>query len=209
MIDCRLYLVTDDPSRYRGDWLENVAAAVDSGVTCVQYRDTESDATALFGRVRRLQDLLRARRIPLIVNNGAELAATIRADGVHVGQGDLPPRKVREIVGTACEIGYSITDLSQIDSRAEEIAASDCLGIGPVYDATRTKSDAARAMGPDGLAEIVARVPEKANVAIGGVTLETAPAILAAGAKGLAVVSAFSRAEDPAAVARSFRRLFG
>ena len=209
MIDYRVYLVTDDPSRYAGDWLESVAAAVEGGVTCVQYRDTENDAQTQFARIRRLQDVLRARRIPLIVNNDAELAKAVGAEGVHVGQDDMPPDQVRAIVGPNVEIGLSIRNDADVQRFiATQTRVADCLGIGPIFDARRTKGDAADAMGPAGLKQIVARVPDVPNCAIGGITLENAAAVVSAGAKGLAVVSAFSKAADPAAVARAFRRLF-
>ena len=204
MIDYRVYLVTDDPSRYGGDWLDNVRAAVEGGVTCVQYRDTESAPDVQYARILALRDAI--GRVPLIVNNDAELAKAVKAEGVHVGQGDLPPEAVRAIVGPACEIGLSIT-------APEQVAAIDrrfvsCIGIGPVFDARRTKADAAAAMGPDGLREIVRLAPDLANCAIGGITLENAGEVVAAGAKGLAVVSAYSKSEDPHAVAGKFRMLF-
>lgn len=226
MIDHRLYLVTDDPSRYRGDWLELIAAALDGGVTCVQYRDTENVPKVQYERIRQLQDLLKPRHIPLIVNNDAELAAAVKAEGVHVGQGDMPPAQVRQIVGPACEIGLSITSLGNLDAilRRRETPDGrhtvgdarhetggeepDVIGIGPIYDATKTKADAAKEMGLDGLAKIVAATPDMPNVAIGGITLERAPGILAAGAQGLAVVSALSQVPDPCLAAQSFINLF-
>ena len=211
MIDYRLYLVTDDPSRYRGDWLENVVAAVEGGVTAVQYRDTESAPPERLERARALQDALRGRAA-LIINNEPELAAALGADGVHVGQGDRPPSEVRRIVGARCEIGYSITDIGQLESRCGEIAASDALGIGPVFDARKTKADAAPEMGLAGFGRIVASLGEAERrrlgvVAIGGITRGNAAGVLAAGADGLALVSAFSMAADPFAAARELKRL--
>lgn len=209
MIDYRVYLVTDDPSRYVGDWLENIAAAIDGGVTCVQYRDTENDAQTQFVRIRSLQDMLRVRRIPLIVNNDAELAKAVGAEGVHVGQDDMPPDKVRTIVGPNVEIGLSIRNIADVQRYlATQIALVDCLGIGPVFDARKTKADAADALGPTGLRQIVEHVPTVANCAIGGIMVQNAAEVISAGAKGVAVVSAFSRAEDPCCVARAFWRMF-
>lgn len=205
MLDHRLYLVTDDPSRYRRDWLETIESALDGGVTCVQYRDTENAPKVQYDRIRRLQDLLAPRHIPLIVNNDAELAAAVQAEGIHVGQGDLPPARVRTIVGPRCEIGLSITDLSQVAAIGTSV---DALGIGPVYDARKTKADAAPEMGLAGLRAIVDATRACPNVAIGGITLERAAGILAAGADGLAVVSALSQAGDPCAAARAFANLF-
>ena len=214
MIDYRIYLVTDDPSRYAGNWLENVRAAVEGGVTCVQYRDTENAPRVQYERILRLRDALAAFKTPLIVNNDAELAKAVKAEGVHVGQNDMPVAEVRKIVGPVCEIGLSITDISQLSALDPQRStlAPDAFGIGPVFDARKTKADAANAMGPEGLRRIVSsltrqecRVP---FVAIGGITLENAGAVLDAGATGLAVVSAFSKSEDPYGVARRFAVLF-
>jgi len=213
MIDYRVYLVTDDPSRYKGDWLETIEAALDGGVTCVQYRDTENPEKIQYERILKLQEILKPRRIPLIVNNNAHLAAAVKAEGVHVGQGDMPPEKVRQIVGPACEIGLSITGLADLGNREQgtgnrKIDAIDCLGIGPVFDARKTKADASNAIGPEGLKEIVARVPDFPNCAIGGITTENAADVLAAGAKGLAIVSALSQAPDPTLAAKKFLSFF-
>jgi len=212
VIDYRLYLVTDDPSRYVGNWLDNVVASVEGGVTCVQYRDTESVPDERLARVRKLQDALRRFGTPLVVNNDAELAAAVGAEGVHVGQSDMPPEQVRAIVGAKCEIGLSITDVAQlaesavVGRRAQPLLS--CLGIGPVFDARKTKIDASEAMGVAGLAAIVAAMPKMPSVAIGGITLANAAEVLSSGVGGLAVVSAFSNAADPFAVARAFRGFF-
>lgn len=214
MIDYRLYLVTDDPSRYAGDWLENVRAAVEGGVTCVQYRDTESPRAVQYDRIRRLQDALRPFKTPIVVNNDAELAQAVRAEGVHVGQRDMPPEAVRARVDPSCEIGFSITsraDVRAFLSSATRRAAVDCLGLGPVFDARKTKADAAPALGVDALRVLVqtirsSEVPTLPLVAIGGLTVGNAGEALAAGVDGLAVVSAFSKASDPLKTARELLR---
>ncbi len=212
MIDYRLYLVTDDPSRYVGDWLENVRAAVEGGVTCVQYRDTENQRKVQYERILRLREALRPFKTPIVVNNDAELAQAVQAEGVHVGQSDLPPEAVRTIVGPSCEIGFSITSCADIRaflSSATRCAMVDCLGLGPVFDARKTKADAAPALGVDGLRTIVQAVRSSDAhalplVAIGGLTTENARSVLATGVDGLAVVSAFSKAPDPFGAARTF-----
>jgi len=207
MIDYRIYLVTDDPSRYRNDWLDIIAASIDGGVTCVQYRDTENNRHGQYSRILALQDLLKPRKVPLVVNNDAELAAAVHAEGVHVGQGDMPPDQVRSIVGPDCEIGLSITSEADLASLQRYRGIVDCIGIGPVYDARKTKSDASTAIGPSGLASIVSSVPEMPNCAIGGLTPENSAEVIAAGAKGLAIVSAFSQSPDPRATAKQFSAL--
>ena len=204
MIDYRVYLVTDDPSRYSGNWIDNVRAAVEGGATCVQYRDTESPAKMQYERILALRDAI--GETPIIVNNDAELAKAVKAEGVHVGQGDMPPDEVRAIVGTDCEIGLSITDAGQVMHINRAVV--DCIGIGPVFDARKTKADASVAIGTEGLKAIAGRVPDIPNCAIGGITLANAAEVIAAGAKGLAVVSAFSKSENSYEVAKAFRMLF-
>ena len=195
-----VYLVTDDPSRYAGDFVENVAQAIAGGVTLVQYRDTESSGRLLYERCMRLQDMLRARGVPLVVNNLPGLALAVDAAAVHVGQDDLPPEAVRRAVGRHLDIGLSVRNATE--AAAADPAVVDAVGIGPVYDARATKSDAAAAQGLKGLrAAVLALPPGIATAAIGGVTPERAAGLYAQGVDGLAVVSAFSKASDPAAVA--------
>jgi len=205
-LDYRVYLVTDEPSAYTGDFVANVDAALAGGVTLVQYRDTESSDREAYLRVRRLKDLLRARGVPLVVNNDPALALATGADAIHVGQSDLPADIVRRLVGPSVAIGLSLTCAD--DLARSPCAAVDAFGIGPVWDARKTKADAAAAMGPDGFAALKAAAGGKPAIAIGGITRATAPAAVAAGADGLAIVSAFSRASDPEAAARFFRSLF-
>lgn len=199
-----VYLVTDEPSRYRGDFVESIDAAIAGGVTLVQYRDTESDDRTMYTRALRLREMLRERGIPLIVNNSPALALAVEADGVHVGQSDLPAAVVRRIVGPKIAIGLSITCLADVATACG--AAVDCVGIGPVYNATKTKPDAAPEMGLEGFSEIRQALAAFPAVAIGGITLARAAAVYAAGADGLAIVSAFSQAESPMQVARGFRK---
>ena len=198
-----VYLITDNPSRYAGDFVENVERAVAGGVTIVQYRDKESDGRRLYERCLRLKSMLDARGVPLVVNNLPGLALAVGAAAVHVGQDDLPPEAVRRAVGRALDIGWSVRNAAE--AAAVDASLVDAVGIGPVYDARGTKADAADALGLDGLrAAVRALPPGVASVAIGGVTPERAPGIYAQGVDGVSVVSAFSKAADPGAVAAAF-----
>lgn len=204
--DYLVYLVTDDPSRYVGDFVESVEEAVAGGVTLVQYRDTESNRRDMYERALRLRDMLRVRKVPLIINDYADLAMALEADGVHVGQSDMPPEAERRIVGKNMTIGFSITNMEEAKAMPRD-GSVDYVGIGPVYDATKTKADAAPEMGVDGFSLIRSELAELPAVAIGGVTIERAPSILAAGADGLAIVSAFSKAASPRDAARKIASL--
>lgn len=198
-----LYLITDNPSRYAGDFLENIDRAIAGGVTIVQYRDKESCGRVLYERCLRLREMLRARGVPLVVNNLPGLALAVGADAVHVGQDDLPPEAVRRAVGRRMDIGFSVRNAAE--AAAVDPSLVDAVGIGPVYDARATKADAAEALGLDGLrAAVRALPPGVASVAIGGVTPDRAACIYAQGVDGLSAVSAFSKSPDPATVAATF-----
>jgi thiamine-phosphate pyrophosphorylase len=196
--DLSLYLVTDRALAGGRSIAETVRAAISGGVTMVQIRDPEAKTRALVEEARVLVALLRPLGIPLIVNDRADVAVAADADGVHVGQADMPPREARALIGTDRILGLSIT--SAADLAAADLDGVDYLGVGPVF-ATLTKPDAAPPLGLDGLAAIArrARLP---SVAIGGINATNAAATLAAGAHGLSVVSAIMAAPDPEAAAR-------
>ncbi len=198
--DYTVYLVTDASERYARGLLASVEAALAGGVSVVQYRATGGTRRAQFEEARALHDLLVRRGVPLIINDAVDLALAIDAEGVHVGQSDLPVDVVRRLVGPKKIVGLSITAEEQMD-RVND--GADYLGVGPVF-ATPTKSDAAPAMGLAGLKRIAAKA-NRPIVAIGGINVTNAPDVFGAGADGVAVVSAFSRAGDPADVARGLR----
>lgn len=194
--DLRLYLVTDAPERCRYGVLETVKRAVQGGVTVVQYRRENADYETMLQEARPLREYLRSVGIPFIVNNEVELALELEADGVHVGQGDMPPAEVRRLVGEKMLIGLSVSN--EAEMRAVDPALVDYVGCGPVFT-TATKPDAAPAVGIEGWAALSALSPLPL-VAIGGINAERARAIRAAGrCDGVAVVSAICGAEDPAA----------
>ncbi len=204
-VDLRLYLVTDTPEAYPdSNLMGGVEAALAGGVTVVQYRPTRGTRRAWYETARTLRGLLRPRKIPLLINDHVDLALAVEAEGVHVGQEDLPIEVVRTLLGPGKVVGLSITAPGQL----ERVPAGliDYVGVGPVFP-TGSKADAAPALGLEGLA---ARVRESVwpVVAIGGISTDTAAAVAATGVSGLAVISALSRAADPAEAARTLRRHF-
>ncbi len=198
--DLSLYLITDPVMTARRGLLDTVAAAVDGGVTLVQLRDKDGPIPELIASGRALQALLAPRGIPLIVNDRADVAQAIGADGLHVGQGDLTPARARAILGPRAIIGLSLTDESQA---ATVDAAVDYVGLGPIFP-TGTKADAAAALGEARFAAFRKRLSLPV-VAIGGLTAANAARAIAAGADGVAVVSAICAAPDPRAAARALR----
>ena len=158
----------------------------------------DEDVLAVVGReARRLTRLYGAA---LIVNDSVELARQLEADGVHLGQSDTAPAEARRILGPDAVIGFSTHSRAQIEAAQNQPV--DYIGVGPIF-ATSTKEQADPVVGPELLRWAVAhrRVP---TVAIGGITLENLDAVLATGTPNVAVVSAISRAADPAAAMAEF-----
>ena len=199
----RLCLVTDRGLAPAGRNLTDiVAAAVRGGVAMVQLREKEATTRAFLEQARALKALLAPLRIPLIVNDRVDIALAVDADGVHVGQGDMPVAQVRALIGADKIIGLSIANAIQI--RQPDAGLADYLGVGPIF-AQITKGDASSPLGIAGFAALRALAPAgKPVMAIGGVKAEHAVALRQAGADGLAVVSAIMASADAAGAARGF-----
>lgn len=198
-INYHLYLVTDESEYCRHGLLETVKRAVQGGVTVVQYRSVNKDYATQLAEVLPLQTYLKEAGIPLIINNNVELAVEIGADGVHVGQSDMPAAEARQRIGPDMILGVSV-------SSAEEMAAVntqlvDYVGCGPVFP-TDTKKDAAPHVGMDGWQQIAA-ASTLPVVAIGGLNKDRTAAVRATGlAAGIAIVSYICAAEHPEQAAK-------
>jgi len=202
--DLSLYLVLDDglgggPLEGGRALAEIACAAVAGGATMVQLRHKGATTGERIAEGRRLRAAL-GGAVPLIVNDDLEACLEIGADGLHVGQGDLAPDLARARLGPGRILGLSVE--TEADARAVDRGIVDYVGAGPVF-ATATKPGHAAPVGLDGLARIVAAAPVPA-VAIGGLGPGHVDSVLAAGAVGLAVVSAICAAPDPKAAAADF-----
>ncbi|HWJ75375.1 MAG TPA: thiamine phosphate synthase [Kaistia sp.] len=198
--DLSLYLVTDPGLAEPRGVVETVRAAVAGGITLVQLRDPSAKGRAQVETATALLEILRPLGIPLIINDRVDVALAVGADGVHVGQSDIPAAMVREMIGPDRILGLSVSYAAEL--AAPDLAFVDYLGVGPIY-ATPTKINAAPPIGFDGLAALAAASPVPV-VAIGGVKQEHVEPVLAAGAAGVAIVSAIMAADDPAAAAADF-----
>ncbi len=203
MIDWSLYVITDAKLSRGRSHLEVLRAAIAGGATVVQYREKEGTTRQMIEEARALRELTRQAGIPFIVNDRVDIALAVDADGVHVGQDDMPAPVARRLLGPGKTVGVSVDNLEQA-LQAEQDGA-DYVGAGPIF-ATLTKPDAAPPIGPEGLAEICRRVSIPV-VAIGGINEENAAAVIAAGAAGVAVVSAVVAAPDVEATARRLREI--
>lgn len=198
-LDVRLYLVTDPAY---ADLEAVVTAAVAGGVTCVQVRDKGASSSTRADLVRRLRAAL-PPEVLVLAND--DVVAAREGDGLHVGLDDLSPVDARAALGPEAVIGWSISDRVQLDAH-EQLAACDYVAASPVWS-TPTKPDAGVPLGLDGVRAVADRVGGTMPVvAIGGIGPDDAEAVIAAGADGIAVVSAVCGADDPLAASAVLRR---
>lgn len=193
-IDWSLYLITDRTLAL-GRELENVVAdAITGGVTAVQIREKKSSTKEFIAVAERILSITREAGIPLIINDRVDVALAVGADGVHLGQDDMPYEIARRLLGPDAIIGMSVTNAQQA-AAAETRGDLDYLGIGPIFFTT-TKEDLKTPIGFEGLANI-SRISKHKLVAIGGIKAETACEAVKNGASGVAVVSAIMSASSP------------
>ncbi|SAK62603.1 thiamine-phosphate pyrophosphorylase [Caballeronia catudaia] len=194
--DLSLYLVLDPVQCGGHDAAVRVArAALEGGATLVQLRAPEWHKRAWFDLARELLPITRAYGVPFVINDHVDVALAVDADGVHIGQRDLPADIARRLLGPDALIGLSVSNLDETTEANTLGGIVDYLGAGPVY-ATPTKTDASTPCGIDGLSAIraAARLP---TVAIGGIQSHNAADVMRARPAGLAVVSAICKAADP------------
>jgi thiamine-phosphate pyrophosphorylase len=193
----RLYVILTE-ALCRGGWLETAEAVIRGGAGCLQLREKELPDTELLRRAHRLRELTARRGALLFINDRPDVAKLATADGVHVGQDDLPVREARRIAGGNVLVGKSTHTLEQFEAAATE--APDYIAVGPMFPSP-TKPQAHIA-GPQTLAEAAKRT-ETPLVGIGGITAANAAAIIHAGASCVCACSAVIGADDVEAAARS------
>jgi len=188
-----LYLVTDRDLCGGRPLEEIVLAAVRGGAACVQLREKNLPTRAFVEEARRIKALLAPFQVPLIINDRIDVALAVEAEGVHIGQEDMPYPLARRILGSRVIIGLSVETWDDVEL-AEQWDV-DYLGVSPVFE-TPTKTDTKGSWGLEGIARIrsYSRHP---LIAIGGLNATNAGAAMQAGADGIAVVSAICGAPDP------------
>lgn len=199
--DWRVYVVTDSHHARGRSHREIAEAAISGGATAVQLRMKEEPARVALDAAREIARLCRAVGVVFIVNDRVDVALIAGADGVHIGQDDLPVPEVRALMGPRALIGVSAATIEE--AVAAEDQGADYLGVGSIY-ATATKPDAGPAVGLARLREIrrAVRLP---LVGIGGITPDNAAQVILAGASGVAVITAVTSADDMVAAVRRIR----
>jgi thiamine-phosphate pyrophosphorylase len=194
-----LYLVTDEKASRGRNIIDIVKQAVKGGVTIVQLREKELNTRQFAEKAYELKKILRPANIPLIINDRVDVALAVEADGVHIGQKDMPFGLVKKVIPGNMIIGLSVETIEQL-KEAKELAV-DYLGISPVFP-TPVKTDFnEKPWGLEGLAK-ARKLTKHTLVAIGGINASNARDIINAGADGIAVVSGICAADNPEKAAR-------
>ena len=196
----RLYVLITE-SLCRIPWLDAAEQAILGGADCLQLREKDLEGGELLCRAKQLVALCRRHGVSCLVNDRPDVAVLAGADGVHVGQGDLPAREARKIVGPDRIVGVSTHDLGQAKRAAAD--GADYIGVGPVFRSpTKPRQFTAGLAFVRAVADHLPRLPA---VAIAGITAANVDEVLAAGARAVAVTSAVLSAENVRAAAAEFK----
>ncbi len=205
-IDLRLNAIVDS-ERAGGHQLADLARqCARGGATLVQLRDKRSATRAMIEEARAIKKALADSGVPFVVNDRVDVAMAAGTDGVHLGQEDMAVEDARQLLGPDAIVGLSIKSVAEAE--AAPLALIDYVGSGGVY-VTASKQQNNPPIGPAGLARIIAalrrRAPDLPICGIAGIDANNAGEVIAAGADGVAIISALSLTPDPAAAARSLR----
>lgn len=193
-----IYLVTDRAFSKGRSTLKMVEAAVAGGISAVQLREKDLGTRDFYEEGLSIRDFLRSSGVPLIINDRIDLALALDADGVHLGQSDMPAHVARRILGPDRLIGVSVEKPEHINDVAE--SSANYLGISPIF-LTSTKPELDSSWGLEGIrqARSMTKLP---LVAIGSIKRENAADVIRAGADCVAVVTAIVAADDPCEATR-------
>jgi thiamine-phosphate pyrophosphorylase len=207
-VDLRLNAIVD-PERSGGRDLADLARlCAEGGATLVQLRDKLSGTRAMVATARAIKQALAPFRVPFVVNDRIDVALASSADGVHVGEDDMAVEDARKLLGPDAIIGLSIKTVAEAEAAPVDLL--DYVGSGGVY-VTLSKQQKSTPIGPEGLARVIGalhrRAPKLPVCGIAGIDAGNAAAVIAAGADGVAVISALSLSSDPAAASRALRKV--
>ena len=206
MVDLRLYALLD-PERAGGHDLAALGRDVAAGgATLLQLRDKNGSTRRLIDETRAIKAALASSGVPVLVNDRVDVALAAGADGVHVGQDDMPAADARRLLGPSAVIGLSVKTIAE--AKAAPLDVLDYVCLGGVF-VTTSKDNTSAPIGIAGLRDLLAalraRAPDFPIGAIAGIDETNAGEVVSAGADGVAVISALSLAPDPAGAARRLR----
>ena len=201
-----LHVLADDDPRWPHDPVVQAEAAVAGGAAVVQLRAKHASDRQVLAWATRIRAATRRAGVLFVVNDRFDLALAAEADGVHLGQEDLPPERIPAAVRARLQIGRSTHDPAELARAAGEPV--DYVAFGPVFG-TASKAISSAAPGLEGLRRAVATAAPRPLVAIGGIGVDEAAAVAGTGAAGLAVISAVAGATDPEAAVRALVEALG
>ena len=202
-VDWSLYLVTDKDLALGRPVEDIVSAALKGGVSIVQIREKDKSTRDFLAQAEKIHRLCRDYHVPLIVNDRIDVAMAIGAEGIHIGQSDMPYAVARQLVGPDVLIGLSVENMDHVS--AAESWDVDYYGVSPIFS-TPTKTDVYTEWGIQGLQNLRWK-SQKPLIAIGGLNASNAAEIVRAGADGVAVVSAIMSAPDPEIAAHDLKNI--
>lgn len=198
-----LYLVTDSTLCQEKEFISTIEKAIEGGVTLVQLREKTADTGEFYRKALRVKQITDAYHIPLLINDRIDIMQAVDADGVHLGQSDMPLTVARQMIGPHKIIGISAT--TEEEAREAEAEGADYLGVGAVFP-TETKKDA-HAVTIEELIKIKKAVHIPV-VAIGGIHENTVTRLQGTGIDGIAVVSELMASDEPKKTARKLKETF-
>ena len=200
--DIDLYFITDSKLT-RKTVLEDVKSAIKAGVKIIQYREKEKSAREMIEDAKKIGKLCRENNILFIINDRIDIALAVNADGVHLGNEDIPYSIARKLLGSKKIIGLTVHNIQEA-MEAEKIGA-DYIGVSPIFE-TKTKLDAGK---PAGL-KLIKDVKKEVKiplVAIGGIDENNLKSVLKAGAKSIAIISAIITKDDVEKECKKFKEI--
>lgn len=201
--DLSLYVIADPSVRGKYPLTEVVLRSLEGGATMIQLRDKHQTTRAMIETAKLLLAMAQQFHVPLIINDRVDVALAVNADGVHLGDDDMPIESARQLLGPDTIIGLSAHTIEEAQSA--EARGADYLGVGTVFP-TGTKTNIKGIIGSEGLKQICSSVAIPC-VAIGGINESNAAALKNSGAKGMAVISALLTSVDPQSTAKTLREI--
>lgn len=201
-MDLSLYVITDSQLLQGRSHIEIAKAAIAGGATAIQFREKDMSTREMIDIAREIRVLTLRTGVTYIVNDRVDVALAVDADGVHVGQDDMPAPLARRLIGKEKILGVSASNLEEALKAERE--GADYIGVGSIYS-TASKPDAGTPVGLGVLAEIASRVSIPV-IAIGGIKEENVGEVIKGGARGVAVISAIVLAPDMEEATRRLRR---
>jgi thiamine-phosphate pyrophosphorylase len=202
-LNLSVYVILDEKFLTQENTQELVEAVIAGGATVIQYRAKKKSAKDIYNTALVIRSITKKHHIPFIVNDRPDIALAVGADGVHIGQKDLPPQVVRKLIGERAILGMSTHTLSEV-AGATKLKELSYISFGPVFP-TKTKENAGAPVGTEKLCKAV-KLSSLPVVVVGGINFENIHSVLTCSPAGVAVAGAILSSENPEESTKALRR---